>query len=501
MTQRKAEILLAVVIASRATSFVFNKIGLATMHPFNMLAVRFLLGFVLLAAIFHKRLLPHLNCRTVLFGALVGLNFFAIMSCEMFALQTAASGTVSLLENLAIIFVPLAEALLHRRAPKGMSVLCAGIAVAGVFLLTMRGGQFALGRGEGIALISAMLYTRGIINIDRTSHRCDAFTIGVLEVGFLGFYALIASCIFETPRLPNTGAEWSIILALAVVCTGFGYTFQPVAQSHTTAERSSLFCALSPAVATVLGAIVLREAFTPLNLLGIVLILGGILLPHFVKEKKAMKYKTFLFDMDGTTMNTLDDLHDAVNRTLRLHGYPERTPAQIRDATGNGAKDLIAQSLPQGVDTPDFDAVLQDYRAWYEAHSCVKTAPYPGTVETLRELQRRGAAVAIISNKNDPAVQALGEKFFPGIPVLGEVPPLPRKPAPDMVDAMLQKLGASRDDAVYIGDSEVDIATARNCRMDFIGVSWGFRGREKLLEIAPKATVVDTWEEFLQIVD
>ena len=286
MTQRKAELLLAIVIAARAPSFLFNKLGLGTISPFNMLAVRFLLGFVLLVAIFHKRLRLHLDRRTVLFGALVGLNFFAIMSCEMFALQTAATGTVSLLENLAIIFVPLAEALLNRRAPKGMNVLCAGIAVVGVFLLTMHGGQFTLGRGEGIALISAMLYTCGIITIDRTSHRCDAFTIGVLEVGFLGFYALIASCIFETPRLPNTGAEWGIILALALFCTVFGYTFQPVAQSHTTAERSSLFCALSPAVATVMGAVFLREVFTPLNLLGIVLILGSIILPHLMKEKE-----------------------------------------------------------------------------------------------------------------------------------------------------------------------------------------------------------------------
>ena len=501
MTQRKAELLLAAVIAGRATSFIFNKIGLGTMSPFNMLAVRFLLGFVLLVAIFHKRLLQHLDRRTLLFGALVGLNFFAVMACEMFALQTAASGTVSLLENLAIIFVPLAEALLHRRTPNRISVLCAGIAVAGVFLLTMHGGRFALGRGECISLVSAMLYTCGIITIDRTSHRCDAFTIGVLEVGFLGLYAMIASCIFETPRLPNTGAEWGIILALAVVCTGFGYTLQPVAQSHTTAERSSLFCALSPAVATVLGAIVLREAFTPLNLLGIVLILGSILLPHLVKGKKPMKYKTFLFDMDGTVLNTLTDLQDAVNRTLRLHDLPERTAQQIQDATGNGAAELIADSLPRGKDTPDFDTILKDYRAWYEAHSCVKTAPYPGTVETLRKLQKRGAGVAIISNKNGPAVKALGEKFFPGIPVLGETPPMARKPAPDMVDYMLEQLHASRDDAVYVGDSEVDIATARNCRMDFIGVSWGFRGREKLLEIAPNATVVDSWEEFLQIID
>ena len=214
-----------------------------------------------------------------------------------------------------------------------------------------------------------------------------------------------------------------------------------------------------------------------------------------------MKYKTFLFDMDGTTMNTLDDLHDAVNRTLRLHGYPERTREQVRAATGHGARDLIEKCLPQGTDTPDFEAVLQDYRAWYEAHSCVKTAPYPGTVEALRKLQRRGAKVAIISNKNDPAVQALGKKFFPDIPVLGEVPPMPRKPAPDMINHMLEQLGVSGDSAVYVGDSEVDIATAQNSRMDFIGVSWGFRGRERLLEIAPGATVVDTWEEFLQIVD
>ena len=234
--------------------------------------------------------------------------------------------------------------------------------------------------------------------------------------------------------------------------------------------------------------------------MGIVLILGSILLPHLVKGKKTMKYKTFLFDMDGTTMNTLDDLHDAVNRALCLHGYPVRTAEQIRDATGNGAKDLIAQNLPQGFHTPDFDAVFADYRDWYVAHSCDKTVPYPGTVEALRELQRRGAKVAVISNKNDPAVQALGKKYFPDIPVLGEIPPMPRKPAPDMIDYMLDKLGVSGEDAVYVGDSEVDIVTAQNSRMDFIGVSWGFRGREKLLEIAPGATVVDSWEEFLQIV-
>lgn len=213
-----------------------------------------------------------------------------------------------------------------------------------------------------------------------------------------------------------------------------------------------------------------------------------------------MKYKTILFDMDGTTLDTLADLTDAVNHVLTARGFPSRTQQQVKDAIGNGASKLIADSLPQGEDTPDFETIVAEYRAWYEAHYCVKTAPYAGTVELLRKLQEQGVKVGMVSNKNGPAVQSLGEKFFPGIPVLGEVPSVPCKPAPDMVYRMLEELGAEGETAAYVGDSEVDIRTAMNCYMDFIGVSWGFRGREKLLEIAPNAIVVDSWEEFLKII-
>ena len=286
MSEKRAEQLLACVIIARSTSFVFNKLGLGTLSAFNLLAVRFLLAFLLLMLLFHGKL-RHVSRRTVAHGALLGGLFFLVMSCEMFSLRTIDSGTASLLENTAIIFVPLLESLLTRTVPRPVTLLSAAVALAGVALLTSNGGALHLGTGECIALCAAVLYACAIITTDRcTHHGEDGFVLGLLQVGFLGTYALIASLLFESPRLPQTGSEWGIVLALALVCTGFGYTLQPVAQSHTSAQRAGLFCALSPAFATLFGAVLLHEKITPLGGAGILLILGSILLPHFVERRR-----------------------------------------------------------------------------------------------------------------------------------------------------------------------------------------------------------------------
>ena len=208
-----------------------------------------------------------------------------------------------------------------------------------------------------------------------------------------------------------------------------------------------------------------------------------------------MTYKTYLFDMDGTLLDTLDDLTAAVNHTMAQYGYPRRTREEVRQGLGNGAVKLIAALLPEGEDTPDFDAIMRDYKAWYQAHTCVLTRPYPGVPELLAHLTRQGCRVAIVSNKPHGAACELAEKFFPGVPAFGQRDDLPPKPAPDLVLCALKELGCPRDSAIYVGDSEVDI---QNCRMNYIGVSWGFRGREKLLAAAPRATVVDRAEEILQ---
>lgn len=207
-----------------------------------------------------------------------------------------------------------------------------------------------------------------------------------------------------------------------------------------------------------------------------------------------MRYQTYLFDMDGTLLDTLDDLTAAVNHTLAQYGYPQRTREEVRRGLGSGAVRLMAAMLPQGEDTPEFAAIMRDYKAWYQAHTCVETRPYPGIPELLDALRRQGCKVAIVSNKPHGAACALAARFFPGIPTFGESPETPRKPAPDMVRHALAALNA--ESAVYIGDSEVDVQTARNAGLPMIGVAWGFRGRAALAA-AGAETIVDAAEEIL----
>ena len=209
-----------------------------------------------------------------------------------------------------------------------------------------------------------------------------------------------------------------------------------------------------------------------------------------------MGYATYLFDMDGTLLDTLADLTAAVNHTLEQHGYPRRTIEQVRKGLGNGAAKLVAAMLPQGEETPGFADIMRDYRAWYQAHACVETCPYPGVPEMLKRLRQRGCKVAIVSNKPHGAACELAERFFPGVPTFGERPETPRKPAPDMVFHALAALGAGKENAVYVGDSEVDVQTARNAGLPVIGVAWGFRGRE-VLAAAGAETIVDTAAELL----
>ena len=209
-----------------------------------------------------------------------------------------------------------------------------------------------------------------------------------------------------------------------------------------------------------------------------------------------MGYATYLFDMDGTLLDTLADLTAAVNHTLARYGYPRRTIEQVRKGLGNGAVKLMAAMLPQEEETPGFADIMRDYRAWYQAHACVETCPYPGVPEMLKRLRQRGCKVAIVSNKPHGAACELAERFFPGVPTFGERPETPRKPAPDMVFHALAALGAGKENAVYVGDSEVDVQTARNAGLPVIGVAWGFRGREALAA-AGAETIVDTAAELL----
>ena len=184
-----------------------------------------------------------------------------------------------------------------------------------------------------------------------------------------------------------------------------------------------------------------------------------------------------LFDLDGTLLNTLEDLRDATNAALRHFGCPERSLEEIRTFVGNGARNQIRLSLPGNPDDPDLDAVLEWYKAYYADHCQIKTAPYEGIGEAL-ELLRERYPIAIVSNKPDIAVKTLCARHFPGLYALGEAADCPRKPAPDMVFKAMKAIGVEK--CIYVGDSEVDIRTARNADVPCLSVLWGFRDRDVL---------------------
>lgn len=190
-----------------------------------------------------------------------------------------------------------------------------------------------------------------------------------------------------------------------------------------------------------------------------------------------MRYQTAIFDMDGTILETLEDMCASVNVTMDHVGYPRRTMDEVRRFVGNGAAKLIERCMPAGAEDPRYPAALEFYRAYYDAHAQIKTGPYPGVPELLNQLSREGVRLAVVSNKPDEAVRALTERYFPGVfPVaIGNRDGWATKPAPDSVYEAMRLLGARRESTVYVGDSDVDVDTARNAGLDSIIVTWGFR--------------------------
>lgn len=182
-----------------------------------------------------------------------------------------------------------------------------------------------------------------------------------------------------------------------------------------------------------------------------------------------------LFDLDGTLLNTLEDLKDATNYALRTLGYPERSLEEVRSFVGNGAERLMMKAVPQGIDHHE---ALKLFQSYYPSHCQIKTAPYPGIPEALTALVEN-YPLAIVSNKPDAAVKPLCYDYFPGIYARGESADCPRKPAPEMVKKAMASIGV--DTCIYVGDSEVDVLTAKNAGVPCLSVTWGFRKQEEIL--------------------
>ena len=197
-----------------------------------------------------------------------------------------------------------------------------------------------------------------------------------------------------------------------------------------------------------------------------------------------MKYDAVIFDLDGTLTDTLEDLKDSVNFALKNFGFPERTLDEVRSFVGNGVKRLMLQSVPCGTDEKTAEECLAVFKEYYKEHSLVKTKPYNGIVPMLSELKKQGIKTAVVTNKMNEAAQEIVSIFFDGLieTTVGQVDGIAQKPQPDGIFSVLEKLGASKDKAVYVGDSEVDCITAKNAGIPCVGVTWGFRDESVLRE-------------------
>ena len=213
-----------------------------------------------------------------------------------------------------------------------------------------------------------------------------------------------------------------------------------------------------------------------------------------------MSYKLVIFDLDGTLLDTIDDLSAAVNYAMQKRGFPQHTRDEYRKMVGHGARNLMRQALPddQKDDEALIDAVLADFRAYYHTHIDVHTKPFPGMQNLLTTLHQNGVMLAVASNKFQEGTEHLVKEFFPEIPfvaILGNRPNYPLKPDPEVVGEVLRKAGIDRDDAVMVGDSDTDMETAVNGGIRGVAVNWGYRNMKN----TPGVTVVASVEELQKI--
>lgn len=274
----KFEILLILIIISRSTSFMFSKITMDVMGPFTILANRYFIAFFIMSIIYFKGM-KNTDKNTLIKGIIIGAIYTAVMGLEMYGLKYTDSGTCSFLEHTAIVIVPFIQALLVKKFPEYKVIISSVIALTGVGLLTLSAINNNINIGYVYCLLAAIVYAFAIIYTTDFSLKVkDSVALGIWQVGFMGLFTFILAIFTEDIRLPHTTPEWFSILYLAIVCTCFGLTLQPFAQSGTTANRAALIAAFNPLSVAIIGVVLLHEKLTVTYVLGGILIIVAILL-------------------------------------------------------------------------------------------------------------------------------------------------------------------------------------------------------------------------------
>lgn len=284
MTHMQASVLMALVVLARSIAYLFSKTLLGEVAPLCLLALRFGLAFAILAVVFRKQLQAASRAELAR-GLVLGALLAALLFCEMLALKATDTTVVSFIENTAVVLVPLAAAALFGVKLRAPSMCCAFVALGGVALLTVCGTRASIGAGDGFAMAAAVLYTLFIVLTARFTRTCDPIVLGVAQMAGAFAVCVVATFAMETPSLPQSATGWGCLAVLVLVCSVFGFTFQPVAQKHISAVQAGMTCAMNPACASVVGVLVLGEQLTPLGWCGAALVLTALIASTLLDNK------------------------------------------------------------------------------------------------------------------------------------------------------------------------------------------------------------------------
>ncbi|MGN7763900.1 DMT family transporter [Paenibacillus sp. 22594] len=282
MKPLKAELMLFIVTMFWGSSYMFMKMGLGSLGEFNLIALRFGLAFILAATLFHKRLRA-VDVRTLKYGALLGFLLLGVFTCITFGLKTTTTSNAGFLVALTVIFVPMIDVLVFRKKVAPSQVFGAVLAIAGIGLLTLN-SSLHMQPGDLLCILSAVFYAVQILVTSKAVKACDSLSIGILQLGFAGGFALVLSFLFETPSLPSTLSSWIAILALGIFCSACGFILQPVAQKYTTPTRTGLIFSMEPVFAALFGYWFAGEQLSIQGYTGAALVLLGIVASELLSK-------------------------------------------------------------------------------------------------------------------------------------------------------------------------------------------------------------------------
>ncbi len=300
-TQQRADSCIALISMAWGASYLLMKAGLDGLGPFNLIGLRFGIAFLVTALIFHKRL-RKATLPVIGRGAILGLTLFGMFSFLMVGLQSTTASTAGFLTSTTVVFVPILQMIITRKKPQGRIIAGVILTVVGIGLMTVQ-DSLALNRGAVFCLTGALIYAGHIILTDRFTQKSEGLLLGILQLGFAGFYGWVASFLVEAPSLPAGTVQWGAVLGLALVCSAFGFVMQPIAQTYTTPERTGLLFALEPVFSALLAFIFLQEILSVQGYVGAALVLVSVFIaagkPGGRQQVRSSLRKTFRFAPRG----------------------------------------------------------------------------------------------------------------------------------------------------------------------------------------------------------